>query len=165
MNKIKIICVGNGDSSYPGNFAKKERDLINKNTFGRVLHLFSGRSLIGDVRIDFSTKEATINDDVFNYLVNCEEKFETVILDPPYNDIFAKKYQKIGNTPNQFIVFANSKKTTELFNLIREKIDPSKIIIKSWNYYVPKGYEDIGSYLCYAGGYRKSTILMICNKK
>lgn len=163
-----MITVGNGTKDYPGNFTKKEQQLILGNTVGAVCNIFSGKSYIGEWRIDFACPEATLNMDVFKWLerVNWQQyempDCQTVIIDAPYNQKFADKYQKIGDTPDQFIIFANAKKTTFLFDSIIEKINPLRIIIKSWNYYVPKGYEDVGSYLCYAGGYRKPTIIMVC---
>jgi len=166
MKSLEVITVGNGSKEYPGNFTKKEIHLIKdicKDKY--ALHLFSGKSTIGDVRVDFTQPEATHKGDVFEFLETYKgPHFNIVILDPPYNSRFADKYQKLGDTPSQFVIFANSKKTTILLNLIRETIQPDIIIMKSWNYYIPKGYTDVGSYLCYAGGYRKSTILMICRR-
>ena len=166
--KLKLIKVGNGTKDYPGNFTKKEKEIINKSIVGKACNLFSGKSLIGRWRIDLSCNEATIKMNVFDWLSLCHDfemkGCETVIVDAPYNQRFADKYQQIGNTDKQFIIFANSKKTTELFDKIDENINPKRIIIKSWNYYIPKGYKDVGSYLCYAGGFRKPTILMICER-
>jgi len=166
---LKIINVDNGNNNYPGNFCKKEIEIIKKNILpGLSLNLFSGKSSLGNVRIDYSFGNFKMN--VFNYLNSLSSKneieyidFKTVIIDFPYNDKFAKKYQKIGNTPKQFIGFANTKDTTILFNhLIR--LEPKRIIIKSWNYYIVKGYKLKKGYLCYPGGYRKSTLLLIMDK-
>jgi len=46
-------------------------------------------------------------------------------------------------------------------NYISNILKPNRIILKSWNYYIPKGYILNKGFLCYAGGYRKSTILLI----
>jgi hypothetical protein len=163
--KMEIIKVSNGNNKFPRNFTLEERHIIQSNLKGKVLHLFSGKSIIGDVRIDLAQPEATHNINVFDFLNSNTEYFDTVILDPPYNQKFADKYDKLsGNKGNQLIIFASVEKTSELFKMITA-MKPKYIIIKSWNYYVPKGYVDAGSYLCYAGGYRKSTILMICKKK
>lgn len=165
---LELITVGNGDKSYPGNFTKKEKEILQTfdNGFANLYNLFSGKSKIGNIRVDFNCDEATINMDVFKYLENVAilNSDARVIIDAPYNQKFADKYKKIGNTLKQFIIFADSLKTSYLFKLIIDKINPESIIIKSWNYYVPKGYHDVGSYLCYAGGYRKPTILMICSR-
>ena len=157
---LEIITVGNGSKEYPGDFTKKEIDIILDELEYPVLNLFSGKSNIGTTRIDY--KYGTINIDVFDYLEYCPY-FSTVIVDAPYNKKFADIYQKIGGTPKQFIIFANTKKTTELFDKIR-LISPEIIILKSWNYYVPNGYALKKGYLCYAGGYRKPTILLILHK-
>ncbi len=159
---LEIINVGNGTKEYPGNFTKKEIQIIRYACKGRSLHLFSGKSSIGNIRVDF--KYGNIKSDVFEYLEQCSRDFDTVILDPPYNQKFGDKYQKIGDTPKQFVIFANTKDTTRLWDLIREKINPEIIILKSWNYYIPKGYKLQKGYLCYAGGYRKPTILLIFKK-
>lgn len=162
---MKIIKAGNCNHEYVGGFSKIESEIIEKSAEGKILHLFSGKSLIGQVRVDFSQPEATINCDVFEFLSNCNEKFDTILLDPPYNERFAEKYNKLsGGNTNQFVIFANAKKTTELFNQII-RLNPNTIIIRSWNYYVPHGYYDSGSYLVYFGGYRKPVILMLCKRK
>ena len=161
---MEIINVGNGNKFYPGNFTNKENKIIKENCTGKILHLFSGKSKIGNIRIDFEYGNCTMN--VFDWLNNISEfinYFDTIIIDAPYNQKFANKYQKIGNTPKQFIIFANTKQTTILWNKIIE-LNPKIIILKSWNYYIPKGYYLKKGYLCYPGGYRKSTILEILKK-
>ena len=159
---IELIKVGNGNNEYPGNFTKKEKQIINHNKKGATLHLFSGKSTIGDVRVDFNYG---IKKDVFDFLKSDLKlyNFKTIIIDAPYNQRFADKYQKLGNTPKQFIIFANAKKTTELFNHII-KISPEIIILKSWNYYCLNGYKIKKCYICYPGGYRKSTFLIIMRR-
>lgn len=163
MKELEVITVGNGSKEYYGNFTKKEIQIIKNFVRDPTLHLFSGKSDIGNIRVDF--KFGNIKDDVFNFLNFTKPNlFNTVIIDAPYNQKFADKYQKIGNTPKQFIIFANTVRTTFLFNKIIE-IAPEIIILKSWNYYIPKGYYLKKGFLCYAGGYRKSTLLLILKKK
>ena len=167
---MELIKVGNGSSDYPGNFTKKEIQIIKKYAKGRIINLFSGSSKIGNFRIDYSNSNTTKNMDVFEWLESLYISFknynnQSVIIDAPYNQRFADKYKKIGNTQKQFIIFANNKGTTKLFNLIKEKINPKIIIIKSWNYYCIAGYEVKKCYVCYPGGYRKSTFLIVMEKK
>ena len=162
--RLEIITVGNGSNEYFGNFTKKENKIILENSTGKILNLFSGKSKIGHVRVDFEYGNCTM--DVFDYLNNIIEMtnyFDTIIIDAPYNKKFGNKYQKIGNTPKQFIIFADTKKTIILWDKIIE-LNPKIIILKSWNYYIPKGYILEKGYLCYAGGYRKSTLLLILHK-
>ncbi|MBY8983275.1 MAG: hypothetical protein KGD57_10020 [Candidatus Lokiarchaeota archaeon] len=164
--ELEIIKVGNGTKEYFGNFTKKEIKIIKENCIGKILHLFSGNSDIGNMKVDYSNKKADWNCDVFGFLDTFRlDNYNTVIIDAPYNKKFADKYQKLdGLNRKQFIIFANTRDTTKLFNLIKENINPDIIIIKSWNYYIPKGYKLKKGYLCYAGGYRKSTILLILEK-
>lgn len=162
MIHLKLINVDNGDSSYPGSFAKKEIEII-KHWVNpdKTLHLFSGNSDIGKERVDFANENATVKCDVFDFLRGNVEKYDYVILDPPYNDKFADKYnKKSGVEYNQFVVFADSKKTSMLFDLICKKVDPKCIIMKSWYYYILNGYEFNDGYICYAGGFRKPTFLL-----
>ena len=165
MAKIEIINVGNGSNQYPGDFTKEENQIILRNCKGKVLHLFSGSSEIGDLRIDFTHKNATHKWDVFEFLeYNNLQDFNTIIIDAPYNKRFADKYQKIGNTPKQFIIFADTKRTTKLFYYINI-INPEIIILKSWNYYCLKRYKIKSCYICYSGGFRKSTFLIIMKRE
>ena len=173
---MDVITVSNGSNKYPGDFTNKEILIIKKYAKGRIINLFSGSSTIGDFRIDFAHSNATENSDVFDWLENLGIGFkiyhqQSVIIDAPYNKRFADKYnalnqfQTLDNSLEQFIIFANSKKTTLLFELIRKKIDPNIIILKSWNYYILPDYTLKKGYICYAGGYRKSTFLLILEKR
>lgn len=163
MVKLEVITVDNGSSEYPGSFAKKEQEIIRVYMKEPCLHLFSGRSRIGSVRVDLSCDEATHKQDVFEYLEGCKEKFATVLLDPPYNDKFADKYEKLnikGDKGKQFVVFADSGRISRLFDLI-VGLDPEIIIMKSWYYYVFRGYDILTGFVCYAGGYRRPCFLLV----
>lgn len=159
---LEVITVNNGSNEYPGNFTSEEIEIIKNNTTGNILNLFSGKSDIGNIRIDY--KFGVIKEDVFEFLYYNTLHFDTIIIDAPYNQKFADTYQKIGNTEKQFIIFANAKKTTLLWDYIK-KLKPEIIILKSWNYYIPKGYKLKKGYLCYAGGYRKPTLLLIMERE
>lgn len=168
--ELEIITVDNGTNKmkYSGTFAKKEQEIIKDNIDGLTLNLFSGISDIGNIRVDF--KFGNVKNDVFEYLDTFIKKmnnfnsfFDCIIIDAPYNEKFANKYKKFGNTPEQFIIFADTERTTKLFELIKQ-LNPIRIILKSWNYYIVKGYKLTKGYLCYSGGYRKPTILLIMDK-
>ena len=161
---ITLLRVSNGDSKYPGNFTIEEEKIINNNIIRPCLHLFSGSSDIGGHRVDFSNPRANIHEDVFDFLREDLGPVRSIIIDAPYNKRFADEYQKIGNTEEQFIIFANATKTTILFDRI-DRIDPEIIILKSWNYYCLKRYRIKKCYVCYAGGYRKPTFLIIMKRK
>lgn len=158
---LELINVSIRHHEYYGNFTPQENKIIQFYAFGKILHLFSGKSNIGQYRVDFAF--GNIKDDVFNILPKLDEYFDTIIIDAPYNKQAGNKYQKIGNTPEQFIIFASIKKTSELFNHVK-RLNPCRIILKSWNYYIPKGYRLLKGYVCYAGGYRKPTFLLILTR-
>lgn len=71
-------------NSYPGSFSPSVEATIRPLAKGRVLHLFSGQSLIGDERVDIERPEATINDDVARFITTDTRDWDWVILDPPY---------------------------------------------------------------------------------
>ena len=85
--KFEVRPLGISKGKYPGQFTAEVEKIIEKwlaRYPGKVLHLFSGISKIGNVRVDFDNKNATINGTVENYLRTSAENFEWVILDPPY---------------------------------------------------------------------------------
>jgi hypothetical protein len=163
---IEFHTVDNG-GRYPGSFTKFEYEMIQEMSFGNILHLFSGSSEFGHTRIDLAHSNATDNVDVFDFLKeeSIKSKFDTVIMDPPYNKKFAEKYAALGNTDlkKQFVIFAQAKRTTEFFILLK-RINAKRYIMKSWNWYVPKGYKVFRCIVGYAGGYRKPTWLVILDK-
>jgi len=71
-------------NSYPGAFAMEVDRVIRQTISGSVLHLYSGTSLIGDVRIDIEHRNATINRDVEDFARDDTRSWDFVILDPPY---------------------------------------------------------------------------------
>lgn len=71
-------------NSYPGAFATEVDRVIRQTVTGSVLHLYSGTSLIGGVRVDIEHPNATINCDVEVFVKEDNRLWEFVILDPPY---------------------------------------------------------------------------------
>ena len=64
---------------------KGEQELFKQLVIGRCLHVFSGHSSIGDVRIDLASDEATHRFDALNFKDwQSLGEFDTVIADPPY---------------------------------------------------------------------------------
>jgi len=71
-------------SKYPGAFAIEVDKVIRQTARGSILHLYSGTSLFGDVRIDIKHPNATINCDVEDFVRADDRLWDFVILDPPY---------------------------------------------------------------------------------
>lgn len=86
MRKIEIEAkhLGFNKSGYAGAFSPNIQDLIKSLIYGRVLHLYSGISSIGDVRIDLERPEATHNISVEKWITSDENHWDWCILDPPY---------------------------------------------------------------------------------
>lgn len=78
-------------AGYPGSFTPKVTKailgIIQQLGNPRVLHLFSGISQIGDVRVDLECLQATNREDVFSYIhgPGKDESFDLILLDPPYS--------------------------------------------------------------------------------
>jgi hypothetical protein len=161
---VEFARVDNG-GKYPGSFTKKEYDWLKTYALGSVLHLFSGSSVFGDVRVDLANPNATHQQDVFEFLRTNTRPFDSVVLDPPYNAKFAERYAALfnGKAAHQFIIFAQCQKTTDLWTLLHH-LSPRRILLKSWNWYIVKGYHMFRCFVCYAGGYRKPTFFLIMDR-
>ena len=71
-------------NDYPGCFAVEVDKVIRQTVKGSVLHLYSGTSRIGDVRVDIDNPNATFNGDVEIFVKTDNREWDFVILDPPY---------------------------------------------------------------------------------
>ena len=69
---------------YPGAFPPEVDIVIRKLVAGRVLHLFSGSSLIGKERIDIEHPNATKNMNVKDFIRTDGRDWDWLVLDPPY---------------------------------------------------------------------------------
>ena len=66
-------------------WSEPEERLYAKLCEGKVLHLFSGRSLLGDVRVDIDSPVATHKIDLSQGKLPFKDlEFDTVIADPPW---------------------------------------------------------------------------------
>jgi len=72
-------------NDYQGAFPLSVDNVIRQILAGKVLHFFSGSSLIGDERIDIEHPNATKNMNVKDFMANDNRSWDWVILDPPYN--------------------------------------------------------------------------------
>ncbi|KKN11215.1 hypothetical protein LCGC14_1028730 [marine sediment metagenome] len=69
---------------YPGAFPPEVDIIIRQLVKGKVLHLFSGSSLIGEERIDIDHPSATKNINVKEFILSDKSDWDWVVLDPPY---------------------------------------------------------------------------------
>ena len=87
--KSEVHFMGSNKKGYPGAFPDNVERIIRQiltGSQGRILHLFSGTSDIGNVRVDLKRPEATINTNVFDFIKTDDAKgpWEWCLLDPPY---------------------------------------------------------------------------------
>ena len=64
------------------------RNWVEKHSFGKVLNLFAGPTKLGldETRVDADVSmNADVYTDAYDFVTTCKQKFDTVILDPPYS--------------------------------------------------------------------------------
>jgi hypothetical protein len=92
----EVLGMGFNNTGYAGAFTPVVVSIVKSITGGKILHLYSGNSLIGDERIDIEHKNATQNCDVKDFIAIDNRFWDWVILDPPYAitraDVKLKEY-------------------------------------------------------------------------
>lgn len=83
---VLVKAMGIPSGGYPGMFPPTVEQDIRAIVRSPCLHLFSGSSLIGDVRVDLAHPSATLHMDVLEYLgtTEADRSWEYVLLDPDY---------------------------------------------------------------------------------
>ncbi len=97
---LEITGLGVNKNGYPGAFTPTVNKIITDiiGNDDKVLHLFSGTSLIGHKRIDIERPEATDRQDVLAFIKTDSRHWNYIILDPPYAVRDASKLQEYGKT-------------------------------------------------------------------
>jgi len=122
---------------------------------GEVLHLFSGNSRIGDVRVDIDNPNANQQIKVETYLKRSQDNFEWVLLDPPYlvesHDLKGYKISK---------AFSPNVPARRLFQEWAQK-HTKRIIWLDLCAPLLEGFEREKLYFLLPGGYRNIRVLSI----
>ena len=86
MRKFDLECLPPSATTgeYPGAFPPEVDIAIRQLVKGKVLHLFSGSSLIGGERIDIDHPNATKKMNVKEFIASDERQWDWIVLDPPY---------------------------------------------------------------------------------
>ena|SRR3990167_4841571 len=66
---------------------KPIRDWVESNSHGKILNLFAGKTKLNlnEFRVDSDrTMNADVYMDAYDFVKECKDKFDTIILDPPY---------------------------------------------------------------------------------
>lgn len=86
------------NSDYPGAFTEPVKQIIKSVVYGKVLHIYSGSSLIGDERIDLEHPNATLNMRVEEFMGTDTRDWDWCLLDPPYAITRRTKLDKYAET-------------------------------------------------------------------
>jgi len=81
---FEVLGMGMHNGNYAGAFTTPVRSLISSMVSGNILHLYSGSSLLGNVRIDVEHPNATCNMRVEDFISLDNRNWDWLILDPPY---------------------------------------------------------------------------------
>lgn len=88
--EIEVVGMGTNNTGYPGAFPPRMQNLIKSIVSGKVLHLFSGSSRIGDERVDIEHQNATSQCDIRDFIKRDDRMWNWIVLDPPYAIIRAR---------------------------------------------------------------------------
>jgi len=82
--KCEATGMGFDNTGYPGAFTPPIEAIIKSLITENTLHLFSGQSTIGKIRVDIEHPNATLKMNVKDFIKEETRDFDWVILDPPY---------------------------------------------------------------------------------
>ena len=172
-NNIAFVTdVDKGVNDWIGGCSPFEIKIINRYSKGRVLHLFSGMSRIGDVRVDINPRsKAHHKINVFDFIKenSCLTGFNTVLLDPIYcseqrQELWRDRYSELGiNRKDLYIFPYDTRRTKKLWSFF-ERLCPMRIIIKSLNHYTIPGYFLKQGFDIYPGAFKPNRCLSIYEK-
>ncbi len=94
----EVLGLGMNNNGYQGAFTPIVKGIINDVIKGKVLHLYSGSSLIGDERVDLEHPNATMNCRVEDFIESDPREWDWCLLDPPYAITRRKKLDMYAET-------------------------------------------------------------------
>ena len=98
--KFEVLPMGVNDGKYAGSFTPTVKSIIKSVLYGKILHLYSGSSLIGDERVDLANPSATKNMRVEDFIQRDDRIWDWCLLDPPYAITQKNKlrdYEEVGS--------------------------------------------------------------------
>lgn len=128
----------------------KLKEWVESNCEGKVLNLFAGTTKldVDEVRVDIDVEvEPDYCMDAYDFVIKCvehEAKFDTIILDPPYN--LRKSREKYGGR------YIGS--FTKIKNLIPNILNEGGVVITL-------GYDSVG--MSKSRGFKKEAVCLVCH--
>lgn len=116
--EVKPISQGFPVSDYDGSFPSKIEWQIRMLIRSPVLHLFSGSSKIGDLRVDLAHPNANEHADVIEFVKKDKGYWRWVIVDPPYKIDNAKK--KLSDYQDYTAISASIPKRNAITGYLKE---------------------------------------------
>ncbi len=129
---------------------------------GADIHLFSGSSKLGTFRIDINQKSNATHilsvQKILKFLIERNIKFDLILLDPPYNSTYGKKYK----THNLNKIDNGSHFLKWLVRRCKKFLNPFGLLIsKNWRSIKPKYCKFVCGVLSKYGGFRRNTVLEV----
>ncbi len=118
--EFDVLGMGMNSSDYPGAFTEPVKQIIKSVVYGKVLHLYSGSSSLGDERIDLEHPSATKNMRVEDFISQDTRDWDWCLLDPPYAITRRAKLDKYAETAS---LSADVQWRNRIKNYFREHID------------------------------------------
>jgi len=181
MSNENLIAIGTGmKSKYIGGFTRQEDRFLHdiysilnsyltcgnapteKLISGKDLHLFSGGSSVGTTRVDINPEsKANVHMTVQEFFAKNTRKYDLIVIDPPYNLRYDKKYKTAGiNTIGPNTAFIDWL-TDECIAIL----EPDGIIVsRNWRSIAPKNCSYLAGLLSFYGGRRRTTIFDVWQK-
>ena len=154
MKPFPVIVIGRGThkGDYPGAFPIPVERVIEGTIKSPCLHLFSGSSKIGDVRVDLKHKSATVHTDIFKFLKKnkARKQWKYCVLDPPY--AIKSANTKLKGYADMTAVSASVPKRQALERFFRAYVE--NVIWFDQCMPLPKGFYRKCVWLVVPGGYR-----------
>lgn len=146
--------MGFNNTGYPGAFTPTVEKIIKGVIESPSLNLYSGRSKIGDVRVDLTRPEATHNMSVEDFISSNNQHWKYVLLDPVYNIKRISKLEGYASknpfSPNVYLRRIFNKWSIEhVDNILWLDLCAPK----------PKGFERKEIWLLLPGGYHNVRVL------
>jgi len=126
----------------------KLKEWTEENCEGKVLNLFAGKTRlkVDEFRVDISDEnKPDVVSDAYNFVVTTERKFDTIILDPPYN--LRKSREKYGE--DRYIG-----SFTKIKNELSKILNDNGIVLTY-------GYDSVG--MSKSRGFIKEGICLVCH--
>jgi len=124
---------------------KPIREWVEEKCFGKVLNLFAGKTRLNcnEIRVDANRlMDADFYIDSYNYVKKCKERFDVIILDPPYS--YRKSMEMYGG------------KKMSRFNALKDKLPK---LLNDGGKVITFGYHSVS--MGKSRGFKQEEVLLI----